>query len=141
MKNNRDIDNIKTDRSGRSPSAFNVQESFPIRLNNNNVRRRDMVIVASSHETSFSPKNIADVPHAPGVYHLINNLRVVIYIGKGANLHSRLYQHYNGRAYNAYYFRWYQTRTRSEADHLETIHINKYDPVQNINKTSYGKRG
>ena len=99
-----------------------------------------MVIVASSHERSLSLKSIADVPRSPGVYHLINNLHVVIYIGKTVNLHSRLYQHYNDGELNAYYFRWYQTRTRSEADHLETIHIDKHDPAQNINKTNYSRR-
>lgn len=41
-----------------------------------------MAIVASIRERSFSAKNISDAPAAPGVYHLINNMHRVVYIGK-----------------------------------------------------------
>lgn len=104
------------------------------------VAHQSLVIVASSHERNFSLKSLTDVPYAPGVYHRINNLHVVIYIGMASSLHDRLYQHYNDGDYNAYYFRWCQTRTRDEAKQLETIHIYKHDPSGNINKTNYHRR-
>jgi len=74
-----------------------------------------LVIVTSSHERSFSRKNLDDVPDEPGVYHLINNLHTIIYIGKASDLDSRLYQHYMNDNYNAYYLKWENSRIDGEA--------------------------
>ena len=69
-----------------------------------------------------------------GVYHLINGLHTVIFVGKSNNLRRDLEEHLNAESYHASHFRWFRTRSEIEADHLESVHIDKYRPIHNAPK-------
>lgn len=93
-----------------------------------------MPIVEQGGLKHLSSRNIQAVPEAMGVYHLINNRHAVIFIGQSNNLRRRLEEHLEAKSYHAQYFRWFRTRTEIEADHLESVHIDKHRPIHNASK-------
>ncbi len=85
---------------------------------------------------SVSIENINTLPKTPGIYFLKNKSGEVFYIGKSANIKSRLNSHVNDnylfRPEKIHKIEWINTSNEIEALLKESVYIKKYNPKMNV---------
>ena len=86
----------------------------------------------------FKWKDIDSIPNCIGVYELIDENEVVVYVGKASVLRRRLFQHYYYNDIpNTSFFRCYRISRMGHASDFEAQLIMEKSPVYNV----HGRKG
>ncbi len=94
----------------------------------------------SSQLNFISKDNIEVIPSTNGIYFMYNNYKDLMYLGKSANLKSRVADHLAGRTHtndichNFEYIKYIEVEDEELLDDYETYYINLYKPKLNVSK-------
>ena len=129
------------------PMPINFQEINPLTFSHSvEHRKKDLktlfVPVEKMKDVQEGRRIKMDIPQTSGVYFFRNNAKKILYIGKAANLRSRLYSYFAQSAsldaakrqmlLEAHHITWHETASEIEALLLEASLIKKHLPPYNI---------